>query len=212
VTVRDQPDVITLDPIRVVIRPREVIEAVRKSFIAHARGQVQARMPGLLTFEDPPGDCQIKFGHVRGEPSYLATIASSGYRNERLGIPVNDGMIVVLSAETSRVKTILLAHGRGRNSGRATVESTGTRNNRRLQSRLTSASTAGMVDGDRELPLCGGVGPPPGEGGRTLPGSRNDGVRRSTCLKAGRSRTAVTVDCDDNRGEISELPRGPSGG
>ena len=109
--VRDQPQVVTLDRIRTVIRPREVIEAVREGLIAHARGQVQAPMPGLLTFEDPPGDCHIKFGHVRGEPFYLVKIASSGYRNERYGIPVNDGVVIVLSSETGRVKTILLDEG-----------------------------------------------------------------------------------------------------
>src|SRR5260370_14448700 len=108
VMVREQPEVLTLDRIRAIIKPREVIEAVREGLIAHARGQVQAPMPGLLTFEDPPGDCHIKFGHVRAEPFYLVKIASSGYRNERLGMPVNDGMIVALAAETARVKTILL--------------------------------------------------------------------------------------------------------
>jgi ornithine cyclodeaminase len=68
-------------------------------------------MPGLLAFEDPPGDCHIKFAHVRGEPFYLVKIASSGYRNERYGIPVNDGVVIVLCSETGRVKTILLDEG-----------------------------------------------------------------------------------------------------
>ncbi|MGA7629705.1 MAG: hypothetical protein WCB11_03000 [Terriglobales bacterium] len=110
-TVRDQPEVVTLERIRAVIRPREVIEAVREGLIAHARGQVQSPMPGLLTFEDPPGDCHIKSGHVCGEPFYLVKIASSGYQNKKLGIPVNDGVVIALSSETGRVKTILLDEG-----------------------------------------------------------------------------------------------------
>jgi ornithine cyclodeaminase/alanine dehydrogenase-like protein (mu-crystallin family) len=68
-------------------------------------------MPGLLTFEDPPGDCHIKFGRMRGEPFYLVKIASSGYQNERLGIPVSDGVVIALSSETGSVKTILLDEG-----------------------------------------------------------------------------------------------------
>jgi ornithine cyclodeaminase len=111
VTFRNQPEVVTLEHIRAVIRPREVIEAVRRGLIAHARGQVQSPTPGLLTFEDPPGDCHIKFGHVRGEPFYLVKIASSGYQNESLGIPVNDGVVIALSSETGGVKTIFLDEG-----------------------------------------------------------------------------------------------------
>jgi len=109
--VSDRPEVVTLDRVHALIKPREVIEAVREGLIAHARGLVQSPMPGLLTFEDPLGDCHIKFGHVRGEPFYLVKIASSGYRNERLGMSVNDGVVVVLSAETGRVQTILLDEG-----------------------------------------------------------------------------------------------------
>lgn len=105
------PRIVQLDEIAAVIEPRGVIDAVRNGLIAHARGLVQSPMPGHLDFSEPRGDCHIKFGHLRGDPFYVVKIASGGYENERLGLPVNDGLVVVLSAVTGQIVTILLEQG-----------------------------------------------------------------------------------------------------
>ena len=105
------PRIVQLEDIAAVIEPRGVIDAVRNGLIAHARGLVQSPMPGHLDFSDPRGDCHIKFGHLRGDPFYVVKIASGGYENERLGLPVNDGVVIVLSAVTGQIATILLEQG-----------------------------------------------------------------------------------------------------
>lgn len=110
-TISEQPELVSLDRIRAVIKPLDVINAVRSALIAQSRGQVQSPMPGQLVFDDPPGDCHIKFGHISGHPLYVVKIASSGYQNVRLGLPVNDGVFVVLSAKTGQIKSVLLDQG-----------------------------------------------------------------------------------------------------
>jgi ornithine cyclodeaminase len=105
------PRIVQLDEIAAVIDRRGVINAVRTGLIAHARGLVQSPMPGHLDFSEPRGDCHIKFGHLQGDPFYVVKIASGGYENERFGLPVNDGVVIVLSAVTGQIATILLEQG-----------------------------------------------------------------------------------------------------
>jgi ornithine cyclodeaminase len=64
-----------------------------------------------MLFDDPPGDCHVKFGRLRGEPYFVVKVATGFYDNPALGLPVNDGLSVVLSTATGAPEAILLDQG-----------------------------------------------------------------------------------------------------
>jgi ornithine cyclodeaminase len=41
-----------------VIRPKQVIAAMERAFVAYSNGEAVIPPVGQLDFEDPPGDCQ----------------------------------------------------------------------------------------------------------------------------------------------------------
>lgn len=88
-----------------------VIDAVRGALIAQARGQVQSPLPGQLLFDAPHGDCHIKFGHLKGAETFAIKVATGFYDNPGLGLPVNHGLILVLSARTGAPVLLLKDDG-----------------------------------------------------------------------------------------------------
>jgi len=102
---------IGIDSVLPVLDRCEVIAAVRSALIWHADGSVQSPAPGQLLFTEPPGDCHIKFGHVTGSSSFVVKIASGFYRNAALGLPVNNGMVVVIDARTGAPQVLFKDDG-----------------------------------------------------------------------------------------------------
>jgi ornithine cyclodeaminase len=45
-----------------VIQPKQVIAAMERAFAAYSKGEAVIPPVGQLDFEDPPGDCHIKYG------------------------------------------------------------------------------------------------------------------------------------------------------
>jgi ornithine cyclodeaminase len=89
------------------VRPEELITAIEEGFIAYSQGKVVVPPVGQLLFEDPPGDCHIKYGYVRGGSTFTIKVATGFYGNAALGIPSGDGIILVFSAKTGQLITIL---------------------------------------------------------------------------------------------------------
>lgn len=92
--------VYTIDQIAPLLDRRGVIAVVRESLILHARGDVQSPMPGQLLFEDVRGDCHIKFGHLKGSPSFVVKVATGFSNNAALGLPSGNGLILLFDAQT----------------------------------------------------------------------------------------------------------------
>ncbi len=92
--------VVGLDALRQHLDRRRVIDAVRDALILQAQGRVQSPMPGQLTFQAPPGDCHIKYGHAHGAPTFTVKVATGFYDNPNRGLPTNHGLVIVWDAHT----------------------------------------------------------------------------------------------------------------
>jgi len=89
------------------LRPEELIAAIEQGFIAYSQGKVIVPPVGELLFEEPPGDCHIKYGYVPGDPTFTIKVATGFYRNAELGISSSNGIILVFSTTTGQLITIL---------------------------------------------------------------------------------------------------------
>ena len=99
--------IIDIDELRPLLHRGKVIEAVRQALIWQAQGKVQSPLPGQLLFRQPPGDCHIKYGHVAGASHFAIKVATGFYDNPKLGLPSNQGLILVFDGQTG-VPTLLL--------------------------------------------------------------------------------------------------------
>jgi ornithine cyclodeaminase len=88
-----------------------VIDAVRQALIWQAEGIVQSPMPGQLLFDEPHGDCHIKYGCVPGNPTFVIKVATGFYDNPKLGLPVNQGLVLVFDARTGVPQVLLRDDG-----------------------------------------------------------------------------------------------------
>lgn len=91
-----------LDALERVFAMDEITAAVRGALIAHAEGRVLCPPPGQLLFEQPRGDCHIKYGTEEGGETFVVKVATGFYDNPGLGLPVNDGITLLFSARTGQ--------------------------------------------------------------------------------------------------------------
>ena len=64
-----------------------------------------------LDVPERSGEIHVKAGHLHGEPFYAVKVASGFPRNVELGLPPNDGMVVVFEAETGEPAAFLMDNG-----------------------------------------------------------------------------------------------------
>src|ERR1700727_2857920 len=94
-----------------VIHPADLIHAVEDGFVAYSRGEVVVPPVGHLDFDDPPGDCHIKYGYIRGDDAFTVKIATGFYRNPERGLPSSNGVVLVFSSRTGELLAILQDEG-----------------------------------------------------------------------------------------------------
>jgi ornithine cyclodeaminase/alanine dehydrogenase-like protein (mu-crystallin family) len=99
--------VLGLAEIERAARPELVLDAVRVALVAHADGATQVPPPLHLAFPEADGDCHVKAGWLTGAEHFTVKIASGFYGNAGRGLPVNQGLVCVLSARTGRAVAIL---------------------------------------------------------------------------------------------------------
>ncbi|NWB26167.1 ornithine cyclodeaminase [Pseudomonas gingeri] len=97
--------------LRAVLRHDAVVGAIREAFVRHADGQVVAPAPGELLFDQPPGDCHIKYGYFKGGPVFVIKIAMGFYDNALHGLPTNNGLMAVFDARTGQTLALLNDEG-----------------------------------------------------------------------------------------------------
>jgi len=100
-----------LDDLRRVLGREDILDAVNQGIIDHARGLMVAPSPGQLIFSEPPGDCHIKYGMVRGGPIFVIKVAVGFFNNPALGLPVNNGLVLAFSAETGETVAVFRDEG-----------------------------------------------------------------------------------------------------
>lgn len=89
------------------VKPRDLIQVTEEGFVAYSQGKAVIPPIGELVFADPPGDCHIKYGYLRGSPTFTIKIATGFYGNADLGISSSNGIILVFSSKTGELLTIL---------------------------------------------------------------------------------------------------------
>ena len=104
-------EVVNLKKIKSVLDIPVAIDLIEKGYVALSDGVATVPPVGYLGFTDPPADCHIKFGHIHGDEVFVIKIATGFYDNASRGLPIGNGMVVVLSAETG--EPILLLHDSG---------------------------------------------------------------------------------------------------
>jgi ornithine cyclodeaminase len=92
--------VIALETIQASLTEADILEAVKGALMAQARGDVNSPPPGMLQLDNPKGECHIKYGHLKGDDTFVIKIACGFYENPKLGLSANSGMMLVLNAKT----------------------------------------------------------------------------------------------------------------
>lgn len=97
--------------IRELLDPAVCIAAMEQAFSAYSTGQ--AELPSVIHLDVPEnrGEIHIKAGHMRGGLYYAVKIVSGFPGNPELGLPANDGMVVVFDARTGAPAAFLLDNG-----------------------------------------------------------------------------------------------------
>jgi ornithine cyclodeaminase len=97
--------------IEAVIQPKQVIEAVERAFVAYSTGQAVVPPVGQLDFEDPPGDCHIKYGYLTHGSTFTVKIATGFWKNPERGLASSNGVVLVFSSQTGELLTIFQDEG-----------------------------------------------------------------------------------------------------
>lgn len=103
--------VYTRDQIERVIKPAEVIAAMERAFAAYSRGEAVIPPVGQMGFEEPPGDCHIKYGYLKNGDTFTVKIATGFWRNPQQGLPSSNGVSLVFSRLSGELLTILQDEG-----------------------------------------------------------------------------------------------------
>lgn len=79
--------------------------AVEGAYRAASAAEIELPPVGHITFPAHEADCHIKYGHRRGDDVFVIKVATGFPGN--VDVPVNNGVSMVLSAETGEVVAIL---------------------------------------------------------------------------------------------------------
>ena len=70
-----------LSALRATLSRQDMLHAVEQALISHADGRIVAPPPGVLLFENPPGDCHIKSGYAKDGSVFVVKLAMGFYEN-----------------------------------------------------------------------------------------------------------------------------------
>ncbi|MHC6225287.1 ornithine cyclodeaminase family protein [Pseudomonas sp. X10] len=89
----------------------QAVQLLEAGFIAFSRGQVQVPPVQAFDFAQANGDCCIKSAYVSGDDCFTVKISTGFYSNPDKGLPSNDGLVLVLSAQTGQPLALLEDQG-----------------------------------------------------------------------------------------------------
>ncbi|MFX1548570.1 MAG: ornithine cyclodeaminase family protein [Promethearchaeota archaeon] len=105
------PEIVKLNQIKQVLREIDPLKLIEEGFIAYSQGKVVVPPVGEMIFKDPPGDCHIKYGYIKGGDYYVIKIAQGFYDNPKIGLPSINGLNLLFSQKTGEIICILLDEG-----------------------------------------------------------------------------------------------------
>jgi len=84
----------------------EVLVAVKQGFVAHSRGELDLPSPMQMIFARADtsikGDCHVKAAASEAFPYFCIKVATGFYDNPKQGLPVNDGLVMLMSSDTGQ--------------------------------------------------------------------------------------------------------------
>lgn len=103
--------IVTLEQILAVLPLIDLQPAIETAFVAYSEGRATVPPVGELLFATPPGDAHIKYGYVHGCDTFVVKVATGFGQNPRHGLPSYSGVMLVFSARTGVIQTVLLDGG-----------------------------------------------------------------------------------------------------
>lgn len=103
--------IVTLKEIKQILEIIDPIPLIEEGFVAYSQGKVVVPPVGELIFENPPGDCHIKYGFIKGDDFYVIKIAQGFYDNPKIGLPSINGLNLLFNQKTGQIECILLDEG-----------------------------------------------------------------------------------------------------
>jgi ornithine cyclodeaminase len=97
--------------IEALIRPADVVSAMERAFVSYSQGRAVVPPVGRMEFHDPPGDCHIKYGYIRGDDTFTVKIATGFWRNPERGLASSNGVVLVFSSQTGELLATLYDEG-----------------------------------------------------------------------------------------------------
>ncbi|MCC7052136.1 MAG: hypothetical protein IT355_02645 [Gemmatimonadaceae bacterium] len=112
-TSQDAPParVIPAASIREALVGLDLLPDIEAAFVAYSQGRATVPPVGELLFDAPEGDCHIKYGHLTDGASFVVKVATGFPGNPALGLPGYSGVMLVFSAHTGMLQTVLLDGG-----------------------------------------------------------------------------------------------------
>ncbi|OGN61916.1 MAG: deaminase [Chlamydiae bacterium RIFCSPHIGHO2_12_FULL_49_11] len=77
-----------------------VFRLIEEGFIAYSQKKTVIPPVAAMQFENPPGDCHIKYGYLKEGSYFVVKIATGFPLNTKSGLPAGNGMIVLFSKKT----------------------------------------------------------------------------------------------------------------
>ncbi|MCS3601355.1 ornithine cyclodeaminase [Buttiauxella sp. BIGb0471] len=103
--------VIGLEEIKALFNQTDALTRLKAGFEAFSAGRVQLPPAQQFAFTQAEGDCCIKSAWIEGSDSFCVKISTGFYNNASLGLPSNDGLNMVFSAQTGQPLVLLDDHG-----------------------------------------------------------------------------------------------------
>ena len=102
-------EIITLDQIKQILPSIDIIPQIEKGFQAYSEGRVIVPPIGEMILDK--GEVHIKYGFVKKDGYYVIKVASGFYENPAVGLPSDNGLMLLYSQETGELASILLDEG-----------------------------------------------------------------------------------------------------
>ena len=84
-----------------------IAPAIEEAYRASSAGNVTLPPVGHITFPDVGADCHIKYGHLKGQDSFVIKVATGFPSNTAQGLETGNGVVLVMSAKTGAVQAVL---------------------------------------------------------------------------------------------------------
>ncbi|MCZ2720284.1 ornithine cyclodeaminase family protein [Marinomonas sp. 15G1-11] len=107
--------IVTLKEIQSMVSLSAATVAVRDAFIDYSQGLIEQPDPMQILFKDElgrlTGDCHVKSAQKKRHAYFVIKVASGFYNNAAAGLPVNNGLVLVMSSDNGQAVALLQDEG-----------------------------------------------------------------------------------------------------